>query len=276
MKERDWMKVSLKQLLDYYTTSAIRFNDLFQTTLSVGIVDQGRRTAARYSGIVIPIAGEAYFQLNEEKYVLNRKNFLHAGPSQKIRVEAIGEEPFTYIVLHYITSEENEFALNDKHFLFPLNDTEQLYMNLDLLSKQVEYPGDFSKLRCQTIFIQLIENLLMNLRESKDSQNHLLEKMIQYIHSNYQNDLTMTTLYEEFQVDPRKLPAMFQQFTGLTPLQYLIELKLRDAKELLRNTKQTINEIAVAVGYEDAFYFSRIFKKYNGLSPREYRKNING
>lgn len=58
----------------------------------------------------------------------------------------------------------------------------------------------------------------------------------------------------------------------MTPLQYLLNIRLTNAKKLLETTDYSINEIALIVGYDNALYFSRLFHKHVGVSPREYRE----
>ena len=64
----------------------------------------------------------------------------------------------------------------------------------------------------------------------------------------------------------------FRQRTGMTPQRYLTDIRLNQAKELLAASSLNVGEIAAVVGYENALYFSRIFRKYVGVSPREYRE----
>ena len=63
----------------------------------------------------------------------------------------------------------------------------------------------------------------------------------------------------------------FKESTGFSPLQYVLKLRIANAQSLLEHTDYTITEIAGAVGYSNALYFSRLFHKYMGMSPREYR-----
>ena len=66
---------------------------------------------------------------------------------------------------------------------------------------------------------------------------------------------------------------LFKTFTGLAPNQYLLELKIRKARNLLANTALQVQEIAEECGFESHFYFSRLFKQRTGVSPLAYRKN---
>ncbi len=65
---------------------------------------------------------------------------------------------------------------------------------------------------------------------------------------------------------------MFKQYTGIAPVQYHLDLKIRRARDLLVSTDQSIKEIAFMVGFRSIHYFSRTFKKKTGISPSEIRK----
>lgn len=67
--------------------------------------------------------------------------------------------------------------------------------------------------------------------------------------------------------------ALFKSRTGRSPIDFFIRLRMRRACELLRETSLSIKEIAAELGYDDPFYFSRIFKSVNQVAPREYRVN---
>jgi len=66
--------------------------------------------------------------------------------------------------------------------------------------------------------------------------------------------------------------ALFRKQAGISPVRYLTRVRLRHACELLDCTEMHVSEGARAVGYEDAFYFFRLFRKYNGHAPTDYRK----
>jgi len=68
---------------------------------------------------------------------------------------------------------------------------------------------------------------------------------------------------------------LFRQSTGTTPQQYVETQRLDRARQLLRITQNPIKEIAMEIGYPDPFYFSLRFRRYTGMSPRQFRKNCN-
>lgn len=68
----------------------------------------------------------------------------------------------------------------------------------------------------------------------------------------------------------------FKHYMGMTPMQYITSIRINKAKELLKNTSCSVQEISSLVGYENPLYFSRIFRKHTGNSPSQYRKELAG
>ena len=66
----------------------------------------------------------------------------------------------------------------------------------------------------------------------------------------------------------------FKEYTEATPTQYIQSLRISNAQTLLETTNYNVSEIAQILGYDDPFYFSRVFKKQSGLSPSEFRKQL--
>ena len=81
---------------------------------------------------------------------------------------------------------------------------------------------------------------------------------------------------EEYAANNRMTPYWFRQkfkaFTGTTPTQYVINLRITNAMNLMENTDYSIEQIAEAVGYDNPSYFRRLFRKHTGISPSEYKK----
>ncbi len=74
----------------------------------------------------------------------------------------------------------------------------------------------------------------------------------------------------------RTFKRRFKQATGMSPLEYVHALRLEEAKQLLEATEQPIESIASEVGYEDAAFFGRLFRKQVNLTPAQYRKRFGG
>jgi YesN/AraC family two-component response regulator len=98
-------------------------------------------------------------------------------------------------------------------------------------------------------------------------------KSLDYIHKNYNTKITLTQLARTERFSISKYRVLFQKYMEVPPVEYLISIRINRACELLTQTDLTIREISESVGYPDQLYFSRIFKKRQGMNPNEYRKS---
>jgi len=93
-----------------------------------------------------------------------------------------------------------------------------------------------------------------------------------YIDVHFEKKLTLESLAAQFFVDKTYLARIFKAQYDCTVMNYLYRVRVTKAKELLRFTEDTIEQVGKAVGMEDSNYFSRMFKKIEGISPGEYRR----
>lgn len=100
-----------------------------------------------------------------------------------------------------------------------------------------------------------------------------VESTVQYMEAHYAEPWTLASLAERLGTNTRRLQRGFNARFGHSPLEHLIEIRLKRAKKLLENSELPISNIADEVGYPDSYYFSRLFKKYVGLPPSDYRVN---
>lgn len=101
---------------------------------------------------------------------------------------------------------------------------------------------------------------------------NMLTDVINYMKENYVNpDIGLNSVAKIANVTPTHFSTVFSNQTGKTFVEYLTELRMEKARELLRCSSEGSSEIAFAVGYKDPHYFSFLFKKINGCSPRDYR-----
>lgn len=102
--------------------------------------------------------------------------------------------------------------------------------------------------------------------------NDSLKKAISYIRLSYQTEITITDVADHIGISERYLRKLFAQHLNLSPLDYLNQIRINKAIELLRNTEMSVKEICFVCGFKSPQYFSRIFKQQTGVSPREVAK----
>ena len=151
-------------------------------------------------------------------------------------------------------------------------------------------------------FMQLFRQLVETVRDSKDITcfihasnlfRHILTKIERQIKQGdkYENGISISKIQQFMRVNINKQVSLdelaslshcskyhfarqYQLTTGLSPLKHFIELKMEHACFLLEQTSLSMSEIAFQLGYDDALYFSRVFRKTFGLAPSVFRKNI--
>lgn len=105
-----------------------------------------------------------------------------------------------------------------------------------------------------------------------DDVPQTIKSVQMYLMQNFQQNTTLEQLGAQFNLNPFYLQKQFKRYVGQTPSEYVIYLRITRAKELLRNTQKTIGEIATEVGIDNLGYFTRLFKKQEGMTPRDYSK----
>lgn len=101
--------------------------------------------------------------------------------------------------------------------------------------------------------------------------NAAVVKVQHHIHRHFQAELTIQALAGHCHLGERTLLRQFSNATGLTPTEYIQNVRVQKARELIETSKLPIEIVATRVGYEDAGAFRKIFKRLTGLSPREFR-----
>lgn len=112
----------------------------------------------------------------------------------------------------------------------------------------------------------------LDTTHSNQKKDYLLTACIQYMAQHLQAFITLEDLSQKFNVSTSYLNKIFKKETGKSPIGFFTKLKMDEACKLLRITKLKIIEIAKELGYDDPYYFSRLFKKYNHMSPKAYRE----
>ncbi|MGL6201678.1 MAG: response regulator transcription factor [Lachnospiraceae bacterium] len=141
------------------------------------------------------------------------------------------------------------------------------------LSGQITESLDEAKIR--DYFAGIMELLIIARPETaSDTMKQTVHRVADYIESHYNMELSLTSLAEKFHVDPTYLSKIFSQEIGENLITYITNKRTEQAKLLMKDENINLSEIAFMVGYDDYTYFSRVFKKRTGYSPREYRSQV--
>ena len=123
---------------------------------------------------------------------------------------------------------------------------------------------------CYT-FQDNIEIFTDSLSLMPDKSGRIVKSAAEYISRHFSEDISLAVIADELHVNTSYLSTLFRQVTGITFKEYLNRVRVEEAARLLSNTDYSVMEIAVACGYRDQSYFTKVFKKMTGLTPKQYR-----
>ena len=118
---------------------------------------------------------------------------------------------------------------------------------------------------------QLVMAGVEYFEDAEESEKSFVNRLMNYMWENIDGDLSLCTLSDKLHLNPSYLSRRFKSLTGKNLTEAILELRVKKACELLKNTSLKISEIAPMVGYETAANFSKVFKKMMNITPREYR-----
>ena len=178
--------------------------------------------------------------------------------------EALGSKPFCQYLMLNLRFTAARFAASlgvDQRDAFASLDC------LELVGRNVtaaDLKGYFS-----AILLRMVE---LRDRSSSSQFRSLLKQAVAYIDGHFtEESLSLNQVAREVNISANYLSAVFSQEMGATFTEYVTGRRMERAKELLRTTDKRSGEVAAAVGYRDPHYFSFLFKKTQGCTPRDYR-----
>jgi YesN/AraC family two-component response regulator len=143
--------------------------------------------------------------------------------------------------------------------------------NKDNLYKQILESRTFEHL--VEILKNIIEYTASGLKSNISRNSYLVKKALEYLKENYDKRVTLQDFADHIHVNGSYLSRIFSKETGETITEAVIRMKVDKARELLKDSRIKTYEVASLVGIEDPSYFSLIFKKHTGMSPKEYKNS---
>lgn len=104
------------------------------------------------------------------------------------------------------------------------------------------------------------------------AENPVFQELLVYMHDHFQNKLVLKELAEKFHLNANYCCALFNKETGGSFSEYLTAIRMKEAQRLLSLTTLSLEEIAGQCGIQDYYYFNKVFKKYSGMTPAQYRR----
>ena len=122
---------------------------------------------------------------------------------------------------------------------------------------------------------ELLSIIEISVKKGVDKERTVDEKIssaIEFMKNNFNKDISINDIAEMYNLNINYFSVQFKKKTSRSAINFLTELRMKAAKEYLKNTEENVADISKKVGYEDTQYFFRVFKKSEGITPLMYRK----
>ncbi len=235
------------------------------------------------------LKGKGTYHINGKKFNMKAGDIFIAKPNQKHYETYNPNDPYELIFITIkILKDNKEFRL-DKIFPLPVYihitpEKNICYIFQNMFDEVIlRRPGYILKIKSHltNLIVEMYRFLYLKDKScssvkilSKINKQSLIEKIYKYIQNNYNQDIGILEIADEFHLSPSYLASFFKNQTGYSPIEYLTKVKIDTAKNLLNNLKLKISAVASEVGYKSPYYFYRIFKKVSGTTPTQYREKF--
>jgi len=227
--------------------------------------------------------GKAHFYFNEnEDTIVTAGNMVLYRPKEMQRYIYYVEDKTEVYWVHFTGSQVKQIL---KKYGFPSTGHiipsgaspgyqkifRQIIKELQLCRPHYE---EFLSILLMQIFILTYRNSKSSKSINKYVQNEI-ENAASYFNEHYNQNINIAKYAASKNMSTSWFIHNFKLYTGYTPLNYILNIRITNAQSLLETTRYNITEIAAIIGYDNPLYFSRLFKKQTGLSPSGYRKQSN-
>jgi len=269
--------MDINELIARWNHANCKIIDIRRTTIRAG--DSMRSYYVPSNLFLMSIRGHATASLGREYYRMQRFTVLHASKGSVLSMDA-GSEGLEYYSVYYkvsidppAPSELAAHAINHSYSITPDNPV-PLHRILSEMHKEWEKQQPLVRLRVRTLLYQFVYELLhqMQVQGTSSAKRDLAVQVAAIIQEHYADAITLDSLSESLNYSVAHLSSFFKLRTGLSPIDFLIKVRIDKAAALLLETDATLKEIAGGVGYQDPSYLSRMFKKHKGISPIHYRE----
>lgn len=267
------MKIDVNQLAEHLANTPFQVKGIYRYSRNTGVPSADYTDS--FPGFVFPLSGKIEFQFNGTPYIFSPGKVVHGGAKMKLNQKNFDDANWEYILVLYRICTENlaETSFSHQHFELPIGQSPRLIELIMRLWHVYNQRGGISMFQTEMLFRDVLNEALLCVanRQNSCASHTLFERITTYIHENYYQSLSITSLAEQYNVNRNRLSYIFRKHAGMGPAEYLLDYRINMAQKMLFTSEVPVQQIAETVGITDPFYFSRVFKKQFGISPTEYR-----
>ncbi|MGI6562201.1 MAG: helix-turn-helix domain-containing protein [Clostridia bacterium] len=240
---------------------------------------------------LIPLKQAPVVITQNKRCALKKMSIFPCNPGQSYRGEKMAVTDFKSLVVYMDntlirSTAEELFGISEpllKNCCFALTPALRELLNIFIRECSADLPG--VSLMQESIALQVAVMLLREscldlsgsaFRSATYYDDAAVKKAIEYITDNYQNNLTLAEIANVTHYSPYHFLRLFKRHTGITPFEYLLNVRIEKAKDMLIKTDCTMSQICDLCAFGSLSHFSCVFRKKTGVSPTEYKNKLYG
>ena len=228
------------------------------------------------------VSGKGHFYFHGEDRVVYAGRMVLIQPRQEQRYEYFGEDKPEVYWVHFTGSDVKNIL---RSYNIPMDDPifySGASSTYSYLFKEMIHELQTCKTGYEDLLTMYLKQIFLLVQRTRQEERPTVSTYIQeemeyarrYFNEHYNEPISIQEYAESRNMSVCWFQRNFKQIVKHTPMQYLLTIRVNNAASLLETTDYSMAEIAAIVGYEDPLYFSRLFRKIKGVSPRDYRKLV--
>ncbi len=246
--------------------------------------------------ITIVLSGSATHLVNNKKYTVHKGDVFVVGSDlahgyenpQNFKICNVMYKPDFLYNLNFDIQESKSFhslfvlepqLRKDDNYIHHLELSVETFKKVNEIIAELVQEYQKPEMGHNTFIISMFLNLVVQLTRAYEVQDKppsllKLAEPLAYINKNYNQAVTINDLAQLAHMSERNFSRVFKSTYGVSPINYIIQLRIQQAYELLKDKNLSVLEVSSSCGFADSNYFSRQFKLSSGFSPSEYRKVV--
>ncbi|MCM3727600.1 AraC family transcriptional regulator [Neobacillus cucumis] len=221
------------------------------------------------------LIGERQYKTLKGDILIYNEGVLHdeyGNPDTNMSVFCLGitNVKLSWLPKNHLVSKESSYVLRSG------KDASKIESLLEIMYSQISEEKAGAEEMCSYLLRALLMHILQIPQENhvltKSEESLLSNNIKAYIDEHYLEEISLNSLSEKLHISPYYLAHVFKESTGFSPIQYIIRRRIGEAQSLLINTNESVTNIAGIVGYDNTSYFTTLFSKTVGMSPKKYRQ----